>query len=206
DDTGFLHLVYFNARPDYLQKLLPVGAKRVVSGRVELFNDERQMTHPDHVVPPEEAEAIQIVEPTYGLTTGLTPRVLGKATQAALARAPELGEWHDAALIARERWAGWRMSLLGAHAPQSPADIEPTTLARRRLAYDELLANQLALGLVRLNQRRLPGRSLTGTGKLSRKAIAALPFELTGSQREASAEIAADLTSDRRMLRLLHGD
>jgi ATP-dependent DNA helicase RecG len=206
DDTGFLHLVYFNARPDYLQKLAPAGAKRIVSGRVELFNDERQITHPDHVVPPEEADAIRIIEPVYGLTAGLTPRMLAKSMQAALARAPELGEWHDPALVARERWAGWRASLGAAHAPQDPADLAPSTTARRRLAYDELLANQLALGLVRLNQRRLPGRSLEGDGRLAGAATAALPFDLTGSQRTALAEIAADLKSDRRMLRLLQGD
>ncbi|MBI3514428.1 MAG: ATP-dependent DNA helicase RecG [Proteobacteria bacterium] len=206
DDTGFLHLVYFNAHPDYLQKLLPVGAQRIVSGRVELFGDERQMTHPDHVVPPEEADTISGIEPVYGLTTGLTLRMLGKAMQAALARAPELGEWHDASLVARERWAGWRASLLAAHAPVGADDVAPTTAVRRRLAYDELLANQLALGLVRLNQRRLPGRSLQSDGRLAGAAIAALPFALTGSQQTAFAEIAADLTSDRRMLRLLQGD
>jgi ATP-dependent DNA helicase RecG len=206
DDTGFLHLVFFNPRADYLTRLLPVGARRIVSGRIELFNDERQMTHPDHVVPLEEADKVSGIEPVYALTQGLTPRMLAKAMEAALARAPELPEWHDRALVARERWAGWRASLAAAHAPTGPADLEPTTAPRRRLAYDELLANQLALGLVRLNQRRLPGRSLTGDGRLTRAATAALPFELTPSQQNAFAEIAADLKSDRRMLRLLQGD
>ncbi|HUA54986.1 MAG TPA: ATP-dependent DNA helicase RecG [Candidatus Sulfotelmatobacter sp.] len=206
DDTGFLHLVFFNARADYLTKLLPVGARRIVSGRVELFNDERQMTHPDHVVPLEEVDKVTGIEPIYPLTAGLTPRMLGKAMQAALARAPELAEWHDPALVARERWATWHASLTTVHAPAGEADLAPATTARRRLAYDELLANQLALGLVRLNQRRLPGRSLVGDGRLTRAAIAALPFALTASQHTASAEIAEDLRSDRRMLRLLQGD
>jgi len=206
DDTGFLHLVFFNARADYLTKLLPVGARRIVSGRVELFNDERQMTHPDHVVPLEEIDKVTGIEPIYPLTAGLTPRMLGKAMQAALARAPELAEWHDRALVARERWATWHASLTAVHAPASEADLAPATTARRRLAYDELLANQLALGLVRLNQRRLPGRSLVGDGRLTRAAVAALPFALTASQQTASAEIAEDLRSDRRMLRLLQGD
>jgi len=206
DDTGFLHLVYFNARPDYLQRSLPVGARRIVSGRVELFNDERQITHPDHVVPPEELDKVSGIEPVYGLTAGLSPRLLAKAMASALARAPELPEWLDPSLVARERWAGWRASLAAAHAPAGPADLEPTTAARRRLAYDELLANQLALGLVRLNQRRLPGRSLCGDGRLTAAATAALPFALTASQQAAFAEIAGDLAADRRMLRLLQGD
>jgi ATP-dependent DNA helicase RecG len=206
DETGFLHLVYFNARADYLQRTLPVGARRIVSGRIELFNDERQITHPDHVVPLEEIDKVSGIEPVYGLTAGLTPRMLAKALALALERAPELPEWHDPALVARERWPSWHAGLAAAHAPSSLADLEPTTAPRARLAYDELLANQLALGLVRLSQRRLPGRSLPGDGRLIRAALAALPFALTASQQTALAEIDADLRSDRRMLRLLQGD
>jgi ATP-dependent DNA helicase RecG len=206
DETGFLHLVYFNARADYLQRTLPVGSRRIVSGRIDLFNDERQITHPDHVVPLEEIDKVSGIEPVYGLTAGLTPRMVAKAMSLALARAPELPEWHDPALVAREGWPSWRAGLATAHAPASAADLEPTTAPRARLAYDELLANQLALGLVRLNQRRLPGRSLVGDGRLVRTATAALPFALTASQQTAFAEIEADLRSDRRMLRLLQGD
>ncbi|MBV8165705.1 MAG: ATP-dependent DNA helicase RecG, partial [Alphaproteobacteria bacterium] len=206
DDTGFLHLVFFHARPDYLAKQLPVGAQRIVSGRIELFNDEAQITHPDHVVPLEDADSVIGVEPTYPLTAGLTPRPLKRAIDGALARAPELPEWHDAALLKRERWASWRSALGTAHAPQAEAELTPATAARRRLAYDELLANQLALGLVRLNQRKLPGRPLKGNGILSRRVTDALPFALTGSQKAALDEIAADLASDSRMLRLLQGD
>ncbi len=105
DETGFLHIVYFNARADFLQRTLPVGSRRIVSGRVELFKDERQITHPDHVVPLEELDKVSGIEPVYGLTAGLTPRMLAKPLAAALARAPDLAEWLDPALLARERWA-----------------------------------------------------------------------------------------------------
>ena len=206
DETGTIHLVFFHAKGDYLSKLLPVGETRVVSGRIERFRDQIQMTHPDHVVRPEEFAALASIEPVYRLTTGLTPKVLTKAVRGALDKMPELPEWLDEALLKREGWAIWRNAVRAAHAPQSEDDLAPTTAPRRRLAYDELLANQLALGLVRMHQRRLPGRQIAGDGHLRVKARAALPFALTGSQKTALAEIERDMGADGRMLRLLQGD
>ncbi len=206
DATGTLDLVFFHARADWLEKALPVGAERVVSGRVELYDGFRQMTHPDHIGAPEELARLQSVEPIYPLTAGLTPKPLARAVHAAVDRAPELAEWNDAALVAREGWPAWRAALAAAHAPQSEADLAPATPARRRLAFDELLANQLALALVRARQKRQRGRVLKGDGRLRAKALAALPFQLTGSQARALDEILADMASGERMTRLLQGD
>jgi ATP-dependent DNA helicase RecG len=75
-----------------------------------------------------------------------------------------------------------------------------------RLAYDELLANQLALVLIRANMRKTKGRTIKGDGKLRAKVIAALPFELTEPQKASLAEIDADMAQPIRMLRLLQGD
>ena len=206
DETGTIHLVFFHAKGDYLDKLLPVGESRVISGRVERFRDQVQMTHPDYVVRPEELASLAAIEPVYPLTTGLTPKVLTKALRGALDRAPALPEWLDPALLSREGWNRWRAALQALHAPATDDDLLATTPARRRLAYDELLANQLALGLVRAHQRRLPGRRLAGDGSLRAKAKAALPFALTSSQSAALADIEADMASDSRMVRLLQGD
>ena len=206
DETGAIHLVFFHAKGDYLEKLLPAGESRVISGRVERFRDQVQMTHPDHVVRPEELASLATIEPVYPLTTGLTPKVLGKALRGALERAPSLPEWLDPALLKREGWSPWRATLQALHAPTTEDDLLPTTQARRRLAYDEMLANQLALGLVRAHQRRLPGRRLAGDGSLRAKAKAALPYTLTGSQSSALADIEADMAADSRMVRLLQGD
>jgi ATP-dependent DNA helicase RecG len=206
DLTGFLHLVFFNARTDYLTKALPVGATRVVSGKLERFGSELQITHPDYVVPPEEASTIPPVEAIYPMTAGLTPKVFGRAVREAVARAPDLKEWIDPAYLRRQSWPGWQAALRAAHGPKDEAELAPTTPARQRLAFDELLANQLALALVRAHQRRLPGRSIKGNAKLANKVIAALPFKLTGSQETALAEIKTDMASESRMLRLLQGD
>ncbi len=206
DDSGEISLVFFHAHADYLTKVLPEGETRVVSGRLERFGGRLQMTHPDHIGPLEELARMKRVEPVYPLTGGLTLKPLGKAIRAALERAPEPPEWLDAALVTRERWPAWRAALGAAHAPEGPEALSPLTPARRRLAYDELLANQLALALMRHHQRSQHGRALRGDGRLCDKVIAALPFELTASQRQTWSEIAADMASEARMLRLLQGD
>jgi ATP-dependent DNA helicase RecG len=206
DATGRLCLTYFNGREDYLKKLLPPGERRVVSGNVELYQGDVQMTHPDHVVPAEELDSILRVEPVYGLTAGLTQRPLQKAIAAAVERAPELPEWQDAAYLKKQKWTGWKPALATAHAPTEESDLSPTTAARARLAFDELLASQLAIALVRHHNRSLPGRTTKGDGRLQKRALAALPFKLTPSQIFATAEIAADMAKAERMVRLLQGD
>jgi ATP-dependent DNA helicase RecG len=206
DATGFITLVFFSARDDYLRRLLPEGQTRVVSGTVEDFNGGRQITHPDYVVRPEEKASIQIVEPVYPLTAGLSPKVLTKAIRQALLTMPALPEWLDHATLSRGGWIGWADALRTAHSPEAPADLDPNARARQRLAYDELLANQLALALVRARMRRARGRALKGTGVLHARLADLLPYRLTGAQQTAIAEILADMASPDRMLRLLQGD
>ncbi len=206
DETGALDLVFFHAQTDYLQKVLPVGEVRVVSGKVEHFRNEVQITHPDHIASLEEVDRLRAVEPVYRLTAGLTPKTLAKAVRAALARAPELGEWLDEAFRKKQKWGSWRAALMEAHAPEELKALEARAKARERLAYDELLANQLALALVRAHVRRQAGRGIRGDGRLRARAVAALPFDLTPSQARALDEITAEMAAPQRMLRLLQGD
>jgi ATP-dependent DNA helicase RecG len=206
DATGFVTLIFFHAHADYLKRALPEGQRRIVSGIVEEWQGEKQMTHPDYILTQAEAEQMPKIEPVYGLTAGLTLKTLGKAVREALDRTPALDEWQDPAFLKKRGWAPWRDALKAAHYPNSRKDLDPTHPHRARLAYDELLANQLALGLVRARMRKLPGRSIKGDGRLQNKVAAALPFRLTGSQHQALSEIDEDMASDGRMLRLLQGD
>lgn len=206
DESGRITITYFNGREDYLKKLLPIGEQRIVSGRVELYQGEVQMTHPDHVVPLEQRDQVLRVEPVYSLTAGLTQKVVQKAVAAAIERAPELTEWQDPTFLARNRWAGWRSSLMQAHAPAEETDLAPDHPARARLAFDELLASQLAIALVRHHNRTIAGRVTEGDGRLREAVLAALPFTMTASQGGAIEEIAADMAKPERMVRLLQGD
>ena len=206
DPTGFIDLVFFNAREDYLLRTLPLGQMRAISGRIDRFGGELNMVHPDHVVPAEELANIQIMEPVYPMTAGLAPKVLRKAIEAALERLPKVPEWNDAATLKQRQWSGWRDSLLAAHHPQDDGDLSALSSTRMRLAYDELLSNQLALALVRLRNKRKAGRPNKGDGALRRRIVSALPYKLTRSQDEALSEIIADMAAPTRMLRLLQGD
>ncbi|SLN10220.1 ATP-dependent DNA helicase RecG [Pseudoruegeria aquimaris] len=204
-ETSF-QLVFFHARGDYLKRQLPTGSRRVVSGRVELFDGIGQMVHPDYILPAEEADSIAPFEPVYPLTAGVTARLMQKAVRGALSRAPALPEWADPELIKREGWPSWRAALEAAHAPQGPADLSPDARARQRLAYDELLAHQLTLALARAHSRKAPGIVSRATGRLQRRILETLPYAPTGAQERAMAEIAADMAAPQRMNRLLQGD
>jgi ATP-dependent DNA helicase RecG len=209
DDAGAaLELVYFNADPTYLKRLLPVASKRLISGKLESYDGWLQMPHPDHVAPADKegAATLPLHEPVYPLTAGLTNTVLRKATGEALMQIPALPEWIDADFLAQKLWAPFGDAIAHAHAPESDADLIPSAPARARLAYDELLANQLALAVIRARLKRRTGRSLAGTGKIRQAILAALPFALTGAQKRALGEIDADLKNRQRMLRLLQGD
>ncbi len=199
-------LVFFHARGDYLQRLLPTGQRRIVSGKVEIFDGVAQIVHPDHVLPLSDAADIPAFEPVYPLHAGITQKLMWKATRATLDLAPDLPEWCDAALVAREGWPAWKPALAAAHAPAAMADLSPEHPARQRLAYDELLAHQLTLALARAVSRRAKGVSSEGTGQLQQKVLACLPYAPTGAQTRAVAEISADLATGYRMNRLLQGD
>jgi ATP-dependent DNA helicase RecG len=206
-DAGMeFQLVFFHARGDYLTKLLPTGQRRLVSGKIEIFDGIAQMVHPDHVLRPEEAGDLPAYEPLYPLTAGITQKTVSRAAMSALARAPVLPEWIDGPLKAREGWPDWHVAVTSVHAPRSAADIAPTAPNRLRLAYDELFAHQVTLSLARASLRRGKGVETLGTGMLQAAVLASLPYAPTGAQLRASAEIAADMAAPQRMNRLLQGD
>ncbi|MEQ9259349.1 MAG: ATP-dependent DNA helicase RecG, partial [Roseovarius sp.] len=206
DAATAFQLVFFHARDEYLRRILPPESRRVISGKVELFDGMAQMVHPEYILPVNEAGEIPDFEPVYPLTAGLTQRVMGKAAASAVVRAPVLAEWIDPAQKAQAGWPDWREAVARAHAPESMADLSPAHPARERLAYDEFMAHQLTLALARLRLRRGKGRKTVGTGELQAKVLKSLPYTPTGAQTRALAEIAADMAEERRMNRLLQGD
>jgi ATP-dependent DNA helicase RecG len=206
DDTGSLDLVFFRAERKYIETQLPEGSVRFISGRVEAYGDKLQMTHPDYIVAPERRDELPMLEPVYPLTAGLSGKVLLKAIRQAVDRIPAMPEWQDPAWLASRNWPSTEAALKTLHRPADAADISPASPAWQRLAYDELLAGQLALAIVRQNYKAQRGRPVTGNGRIRDKITAALPFALTNSQTTALAEIAKDMAAPNRMLRLLQGD
>ena len=195
---NIVSLTYFGGSSGWVKKLFPLGETRLVSGKLELYGQELQMVHPDHVLPPEEADSLPEREAIYPLSEGLTSRRVGQLTAQAIERAPELPEWIEPSLLAKHDWPAWKAALARIHA--DPADAK----ARERLAYDEVFANQLALLLVRGEARARKGRALTGDGRLRSKLD--LPYTPTGAQSRTIGEIEGDMAQTQPMLRLLQGD
>jgi ATP-dependent DNA helicase RecG len=207
DDTdATLTLTFFHARKDYIEKLLPVGELRYVSGIAEVYDGNLQMVHPDRLVDEKGFADLPLVEPVYPLTEGLALGNIRRAIEGAVKRLPELPEWQDEAWISRKRFPAFADALRQLHRPAEPHDIAPESLAWTRLAYDELLAGQLALALVRSHLRRQAGRGSASEGRLRARILKALPYALTHSQQQAVNDIINDLALPQRMLRLLQGD
>ncbi len=205
DGTAFLTLIWFRGHGEHLLRNHPVGARRVVSGKIERWGNEIQMAHPDYIVAVEKAADVPEVEAVYPATAGLPARTVRKLAHEALTRAPELPEWQDPAWLAREGFMPWREALEAYHNPAAEADLSPLSPARRRLAFDELLAHQLALAQRKAARRTHPG-AIIPAGQLAGRIEAALPWKLTGAQIRALSEVRGDLQSGERMSRLLHGD
>jgi ATP-dependent DNA helicase RecG len=206
DDTADLTLTFFNARRDYLEKLLPPGEQRYISGTAELYDGMLQMVHPDRVVDEAGFASLPLVEPVYPLTEGLPLGNVRRTVDQALEKLPDLPEWQDAAWVSREQLPPFSDALRALHRPADPANIAPESRARTRLAYDELLAGQLALALVRAHMREQPGRGSAGEDVKRAQILKVLPYSLTPSQQRAVDDIVTDIAKPQRMLRLLQGD
>lgn len=206
DETGDVTLVFFHADVRHLLQTLPVGGYRIISGKLELWDGMRQMVHPDRILDPKLAATLPAIEPVYGLTEGVGARVMTRIVAAAAERCPDLPEWQDPGFLAKSAFAPFLQAIQALHHPPDLRAVEGDTLARRRVAYDELLASQIALALVRRQQKKVAGRVTAGDGALRRQIEGALPFTLTQGQRQAVADIHGDMEKPERMLRLLQGD
>ena len=206
DETGDVVLTYFRAQPGYVEKLLPVGSKRYVSGTAQMYDGTLQITHPDRVVDEAGFAKLSGIDPVYPLTEGLALGSLRRAMAQALQKLPALPEWIGPEVLRRCKFPPITDALNRVHMPVEITDILPDGPFWSRLAFDELLAGQLALALVRAQLRRPAGDRHAGDGHLRNKIIDALPYALTISQRQAAAAITDDLRQPVRMLRLLQGD
>ena len=201
-----MDIVYFNAPGQWLKDTYPFGKEILVSGKIEFYNDKIQMLHPDYAVTPEKAHEIKSHEPIYPMTAGLSPKVLLKAIDGALPMLPELPEWHDEHILNKYKWSKWRESMQALHHPTASKDTLPDNPVRMRLAYDEALARQLAMQIVRLKFKKKKGIAYHCSQDLRQKLLHTLPFALTGAQERALTEIDKDMAEPKRMLRLLQGD
>ncbi|MDX1738884.1 MAG: ATP-dependent DNA helicase RecG, partial [Alphaproteobacteria bacterium] len=206
DSTGFMTLVFFRGNKKFFESQLPIGETRVVSGKCEKYQNKLQMAHPDYIFSVEENANFPKVEPVYPMSAGITGKTIHKAVEQGLKVLPDLPEWLDHNFITQKKWGNWKSSIKKLHNPENEDDLSPDTKTRARLAYDELLANQLALAIIRSKARKQKGIAFKGDSSARQKILQSLPFELTKSQRECLQEIYEDMETPSRMLRLVQGD
>lgn len=199
-------IVFFRGSAEWIEKQLPIGEERLVSGKIEFYESQIQMPHPDHIMSLAQEVDLPKFEPVYPLAAGVTQKLMAKACNDAVSKTPDLTEWIDPALRAREGWPAFKEALKSAHNPLSLNEIAPSSPIRQRLAYDELFAHQVTLAVARKMVKSKPGHPSNGTGHLQARVLSALPFKPTGAQGRAITEIEADLSSAERMNRLLMGD
>lgn len=206
DDTGTMQLIFFHARGDYISKQLPEGETRLISGKMEIYNGALQMSHPDYMLPVSKRDEIPNIEPVYPLTAGVSGKVMARIIKEATKKAESLPEWLDESLMKREGWNDWKSSLVACQNPEKREDTFSNAPARTRLAYDEILANQLALEIMRRQTKKKKGRVMEGTGALTDKVLSSLPYTLTDAQTRSIDEIITDMAEPSAMMRLLQGD
>ena len=205
-DKNFLDIIFFNYKKNYLVNQLPEGTSHYISGQISTFSGHLQMTHPDYIVEEKNKNLIPLIEPVYPLTQGITNKMMQKYIKEALKYIPTLPEWLDRDFLKQQKWISFKESLMKAHTPLCNEDISPLSPSRMRLAYDELLANQLALALVRQKMRKAKGIAFVNDNTLTQKLLNILPFSLTNAQKRSYKEIKEDMSVPYRMMRLLQGD
>jgi ATP-dependent DNA helicase RecG len=206
DAQSTIELIFFHARGDYLERILPLGEERLISGKLEVFDHRAQMVHPEYILRLEASDELPQFEPIYPLTAGVSGKLMSKAVRAALDKVPDLQEWIEPSVLRDNGWPDFTTAIREAHAPKGMADAAAHSPARVRLAYDEFLAHQLTKAIARAQARVRTGRITAGTGHLQQKVLEQLPYAPTGAQRQAISEIGADMAIPRRMNRLLQGD
>ena len=206
DAQSTIELIFFHARGDYLERILPLGDERLISGKLEVFDHRAQMVHPEYILRLEASDELPQFEPIYPLTAGVSGKLMSKAVRAVLDKVPDLQEWIEPSVLRDNGWPDFITAIRDAHAPKAMADVAAHNPARVRLAYDEFLAHQLTKAIARAQARIRTGRITAGTGHLQQKVLEQLPYAPTGAQRQAISEIGADMASPRRMNRLLQGD
>lgn len=207
DGKDIFEITYFNAIKSYLQKLYPIGSRKIIVGKVDFYLSQAKIPHPHTVIDVANAKHLITHEVVYPLTTGVTNKCVQRAINQALSRLPVLSDWLDEDFCKAHNWPGWREAVLAVHHPQTPNDLSLESNTRQRLAFDEFLSHQLGLQLARQHQiRSLPGLKQAGNGHLIQKLLTILPFDLTQAQQRVISEIFADMALSRPMSRLIQGD
>ena len=212
DGTGFLTLrfFYFNSAQ---KEALSRGVSLRCFGEVRPGATTLEMIHPDYVkVTPGSVVVEESLTPIYPSTEGIQQQALRKLTQQALAQLDEteLTELLPESLLRAQQMAPLQEALRYIHRPPPDAPVALMEAGmhphQQRLAFEELLAQQLGLRRLHHQMERHQAPPLVGDGQLRQRLLDSLPFRPTGAQQRVGTEIATDLARTHPMQRLVQGD
>jgi ATP-dependent DNA helicase RecG len=205
DATGGMEIVFFHIKPSYLHTKLPVGRRFAFSGYMNSYLGRLHMVQPELILDPIQKHTLNSNDRIYGLTKGLSQTFFKKVIPVVLEHIPVVPEW-DLETVQHNQWPSWSDAIQALHCANSGEDLLPTTVSRQRLAYDELLAHQLSMILMKEAYHRTAGIPKVSKRELIQRALSLIPFTLTSAQITALNQILEDLKHPHQMHRLIQGD
>ncbi len=203
DETGKIDIVYFNSREGYLRKLFPLNSWIIISGKINYFNKKYQITNPDYVTTLDKQDYVVKNIPKYNLTKGINEKKYRQISDQVINNLPKISDWLNKDFVDANKMTNWNDSIKRLHTSTDSKNNKSKSY--RRLVFDELCANFLTLSESR---RRIKKDKLFKKliSKQSDLIIDELPFKLTKSQTNVLEEINKDLSSKKRMFRIIQGD
>ena len=202
DETGELDCIFFNSYEGYIKKILPIGKKVTISGKIGRFRNKYQLTNPKYIS--EDASLIKQKHNTYSLTEGITEKVYNKIMKQIMDKLPTLDEWHSKELLKKFNGISWNDSIKELHEPQNQGNYKNNFY--QRLAFDEIFSTFLVNSEIRKKIKKIKKKKKKIDFKKQNLIIKNLDFTLTKDQLKSLQEINNDLCSNTKMFRLLQGD
>ena len=202
-----LDIVYFGQNTQYLKNIYKVGNRVFVSGKFENFNGLGQIAHPDYVVKETEKKLIPLFQPIYPLFFGINQKFISKIINQGIKKIPTIPEWLSKDILIKYKFPNWHTCISRIHNPENNDDLNLNSIFRKRLALDELIANQISMLLIKNKISKIKEiKEIYSNSELIENFYSNLPFELTDNQIKVINEIKEDIHSNKTMVRMLQGD
>ena len=206
DEYGSIDIIFFNSRESYIKQILPLNEEVVISGKVGFYKNKYQMTNPDYIQSIDREKDITKIMAKYSSVAGISPKTIQKIYKEEIEKLKDIGEWHSQDFLKKMAWPTWYDAIYNLHNPVNVSDVNKESKFYQRLAFDEIFSNFLIFSEIKKRIKKLikVSKVIDEDNLLRIKKM--LPFTLTESQQGALKEILTDISSERKMLRVLQGD
>ena len=206
DEYGSIDIIFFNSRESYIKQILPLNEEVVISGKVGFYKNKYQMTNPDYIQSIDKEKDITKIMAKYSSVAGISPKTIQKIYKEEIEKLKDIGEWHSQDFLKKMDWPTWYDAIYNLHNPINVSDVNKESKFYQRLAFDEIFSNFLIFSEIKKRIKKLikVSKVISDDNLLRIKKM--LPFTLTESQQGSLKEILTDISSEKKMLRVLQGD